>query len=103
MKVEKAKYVTVDGRPLLDMVIDGKQARVGEVRQYVWSKGYVPLDSTDPHVFWEDLLPPVVLENGDKLRGCTNDPVVIELVSRYIDQLNSGKPFQEGALPIPKA
>lgn len=106
MNINRAEYVWIDRRPFLRLMIDGKEALIGEFKWSLLELGYVPLHSGA--VNWEELLPEIHIpanEDHDsiELRGFTNDPVVIKMARSYWKAINhlDGEKFSEGPVLIP--
>jgi hypothetical protein len=103
MKISKAEYILLDGRPFLRVVIDGKEAIIGNIKWSVLQLGYVPLTSRDPAVDWDQILPKASLpetekENAVDLTGFTDNINIVKLATKYWNAINSlnGEKFVEG-------
>lgn len=108
LKVEKADYIFIDKFPMLRLIVNGKEALIGDFKAAILNLGYVPLASNDPEVNWSQLLQPVVLPKTEEhreltLEGFTSDPVIIHMAKEYWKAINwvDGRKFKEGPVPIP--
>ncbi len=108
--VEKANYKFTDNYTVLELVINGKIALIGDVKKALLDLGYVYLISSTIGFNWEDVLPDKEVTVDDEsadspmtLTGCTDDPVIVQLTRDYWDAINelNGKVFKEGPVKIP--
>lgn len=109
MKITKAKYIINDGYPALVLVIDGKEALIGDFKKDLLDMGYVPLGSRELDVDWEETLPKIKLPKkspyGDMvLKGFTNDHIILKLAHDFYNAVNhlEGKKFIPGDISIPE-
>ncbi|MBA3237110.1 MAG: hypothetical protein H0T62_02015 [Parachlamydiaceae bacterium] len=108
MNITKAEYIAVDGHPYLRVIMDGKEAIIGDLKLTVLEMGYVQLESSDKDVNWTEILPPIKITFKDSdqehiLRGFTNDPVIVKMASIFWNAINNieGEKFKVGPIPIP--
>jgi hypothetical protein len=110
MNITEAEYIKIDGHPFLRMIIDGKEALVGDFKWPILQLGFVPLHSRDPEVDWSKILPPIILPRPEsegeplKLEGFTGDPIIISMAHDFWKAINhlDGKKFIEGPIQINK-
>jgi hypothetical protein len=97
MHITQAEYINLDGYPFLRMIVDGKEALIGQFKWPLLEKGYVPLHSRDEKVDWSQILP-VIHIDGIDLEGFTDDPVIIEMARKYWKAINhlEGESFKIG-------
>ncbi len=102
MDITKAEYITIDQHPFLRLIIDGKEALIGDFKWSLLELGVVPLHSRDPDVNWETILPEIHIpatEYTDSIdfKGFTNDPVIIQMAYEFWKAINSNK-FSDGPI-----
>lgn len=109
MDISAAEYITIDRHPFLRLIIDGKEALIGEFKWSILELGVVPLRSRNPDVDWDTILPEIHIpatEETDplELKGFTNDPTIIEMTHTFWKSINhlDGKKFSNGPVLIPK-
>jgi hypothetical protein len=101
MKITEAEYITIDDNPFLRLVIDEKEALVGDLKGLLLDDGYVPLISRHRDVDWSQILPPIVIRVNEEtftLYGCTDDPVIVKMALNYWKAVNDT--FVEGPINI---
>lgn len=105
MNITYAEYKIINEYPYLRVIIDGKEAIIGNFKKSLLDLGYVPLKSRE--VAWETLLPKIHLNTQNdsepiELKGFTNDPKIIELAKKYWKAINhlDGQKFEEGPITI---
>lgn len=108
MNVTQAEYIRIDDHPFLRLIIDDKEALVGDFKWGILKLGYVPLHSRMEGVSWEKLLPEIHIpatEESDSidLKGFTNDPLILKMAHSYWNAINQleGEKFEEGPLSVP--
>jgi|GEM_PF-3185488 len=109
MNITKAEYVTIDKHPFLRLLIDEKEALIGEFKWSTLKLGVVQLRSRNPEVDWENLLSEIHIpatEETDSIdfKGYTNNPTIIEMTHEFWKAINhlDGKRFINGPVLIPK-
>ena len=108
MNIESAEYVYIDNYPFLRLVIDNREALIGDFKYSIFLMGFVPLSSEHQSVDWRNILPRVTIPATKStpelvLEGFTNDPTILKLTKEYIEAVNHthGKKFKEGPVAFP--
>ncbi|MDR2738004.1 MAG: hypothetical protein LBB18_03640 [Puniceicoccales bacterium] len=87
------------GQPQLHMRINGHDAYVYiDCENFYMEYGVVPLYSKDPGWSWDSVLPQIEVNRiggysctmvSSKVRGCTNDPVILKVTNRFFRDATS--------------
>lgn len=109
MDISQAEYITIDKHPFLRLIIDGKEALIGDFKWSILELGLVQLRSRNPLVDWETSLPKIQIPDTKEtdpfeFKGYTNNPAIIEMAHEFWKAINylEGKKFNNGPVPIPK-
>lgn len=77
MKITNVKYIRQDGYPLLQLEIDGVQTTISpEQKLTLIANGIVSCGSKMADKF-------SVVFRGNRFRGCTDDPELVEIVKSF--------------------
>ena len=108
MNINNAEYITIDAHPYLRLVIDDKEALIGELKWSIRELGYVPLTCRDFKVDWSEILPTIHVPATQTrreftLKGFTDDPIIVKMAHAYWKAVNhlDGEKFEKGPVPIP--
>ena len=103
MDISEAEYITIDKHPYLRLIIDGKEALIGDFKWSTLELGVVPLRSRNDEVDWEAILPEIHIQAMD-FKGYTNNLTIIEMTHEFWKAINhlDGKTFKNGPVTIPK-
>ncbi len=108
MNINEAEYISLEKHPYLRLIIDGKEALIGDFKKSILDLGYVPLRSRDPAVAWETLLPTIYIAPTEsqselELQGFTNDPIILKMSHTYWNAINhiGEEKFTLGPISIP--
>lgn len=92
MKITNVQYRRIDGYPVLELLIDGKQVRIMlEEKPSLHQAGLVFLGAD-----WEGVVPDIEFR-GTTLRGFVQDPEILKLYDDFGKAVSSGN-FRVGAI-----
>lgn len=81
MTIQSATADTIDGHPILNLIIDGHPAYVFEPKETLLEAGVVVL--LDDDGYWADTIHATF--EGELVAGGTSDPAILAITRRFVE------------------